>query len=225
MSSKPDIIFFGGTFDPIHVGHMDAVRISQEAFPDARLVVVPSMAPPALATANKKVMTDFVDRVAMAVIAFDEWPRVEVSSVEEELPAPNYTYATLQALKTEHPGSHLAWMIGADQLEGFHHWKNPRIILELASLIVLPRPSLSRRIVIDSARELASKLGFSSAFDAHAGRLDLDGGGSIYVMEQTPQSESSTEIRALAARDIKKIEGKVARPVIDYIVDLELYQS
>ncbi len=225
MTTRPDIIYFGGTFDPIHMGHMDAVRIAQQVFPGVRVVIVPALAPPVSATTPKKVTSDFVDRVAMAVIAFDEWPRVEVSSVEEGLPTPNYTYVTLEALKSENPASSLAWMIGADQLQQFLTWKNPRRILEIASLIVLPRPALCQKELMDLAKDLASKLGFSFSFDADAGRLDLDGGGSIYVMQQAPQTESSGEIRELAAKDLKALKGRVVPSVIDYIVDLELYQS
>ena len=225
MASKPDIIFFGGTFDPIHMGHMDAVRIAQEAFPDARVVLVPSMVPPVSATTQKRVTSDFVDRVAMAVIAFDEWPRVDVSSVEEELPAPNYTFMTLETLRSENPASSLAWMIGADQLQQFMNWKNPRRILEIASLIILPRPAICQTELMDLARDVASKLGFSSSYDAEARRLDLDGGGSIYVMAQAPKTESSGEIRNLAAKDMNTLKGRVVPSVIDYIVDLELYQS
>lgn len=225
MVSKPDIIFFGGTFDPIHMGHMDAVRIVQETFPEARVVLVPAMAPPVSAMTQKNITSDFVDRVAMAVIAFDEWPRVEVSSVEEELPVPNYTVVTLETLRAENPVSSLAWMLGADQLQNFMSWKAPRRILEIASLIILPRPAMCQLELMDLARDVASKLGFSSSYDAEAKRLDLDGGGSIYVMPQAPKTESSGEIRELASKDINKLRGRVVPSVIDYIVDLELYQS
>lgn len=224
MAPKPEIIYFGGTFDPVHKGHMDAVRIAQTSFPGSKIVLVPSLVPPVSATAKKKVSTEFVDRIAMAVIAFDEWPGVEVSSVEEDLPAPNYTVATLEALKTANPGASIAWMIGADQLLQFTTWKNPRRILELSSLVVLPRPAMCRQELLDSAKNLVSGLGFASSCDKEARRLDLNGAGSIYILDEAPQSESSGEIRELASKNVKELQGRVAPAVIEYIVDLELYQ-
>lgn len=224
MTTSPDIIYFGGAFDPIHLGHMEAVKIAMAAFPSARVVLVPGFVMPASAEEIKSVATPFADRVAMAVVAFDEWPSVDVSSIEEELEAPNYTYRTLEALTAEHVGSSIAWMIGADQLASFPGWKNPKAILEVASLIVLPRPAMNPTELLGLSRQVASSLGFSSTVDCVHMRLDLDGAGSIYVMEHAPRSVSSTEVRKLAAGGLQKINGLVSPSVIDYIVDIGLYQ-
>lgn len=224
MMSGPNIIYFGGAFDPIHLGHMDAVKIAQETFPDAKVTLIPGNVLPVSESKTKTVAAPFVDRVAMVVVAFDEWPRVDVSSIEEELPAPNYTFQTLEALAAENPGSKLAWMIGADQLASFPKWKNPRRILELASLIVLPRATVSAGDTLDLATQVASSLGYSTRLDGERKRLDLDGAGSIYVMERAPLVVSSTEIRSKAGQSLKNLEGLVAPAVVDYISDLGLYQ-
>lgn len=224
MSRAPNIIYFGGAFDPIHLGHMDAVKIAQESFPEARVILIPGCVLPESAEKTKSVVAPFIDRVAMAVVAFDEWPRVEISSIEEELDAPNYTYLTLEALAVENPGSKLAWMIGADQLASFPKWKNPKRILELASLIVLPRATVSAGDILELATQVASILGFSTALNGDRRRLDLDGAGSIYVLDRAPMVISSTEVRKLAGDNLKKIEGLVTPAVAEYIADLGLYQ-
>ncbi len=225
MSQNPDIIFFGGVFDPIHIGHMDAVRIVQDEFPKAKIVLVPSFVPPISSEEIKPVETAFVDRVAMSVVAFDEWPRVNVSSIEEELGVPSYTHVTLAALSEENPGSSLAWMIGADQLANFLRWSQPRKILELASLIVLPRPASSPMDILEISKQVASSLGFSTTLDETEMRIYLDGANSIYVLDKAPTSISSTEIRKLAAEDLQKISGKVPPVIMDYIADIGLYQQ
>ena len=225
MSSTLDIIYFGGAFDPIHFGHMDAVKIARQAFPLAKITLLPGFILPKAGGEIKSPVTPFVDRVAMAVVAFDEWPMVDVSSIEEELPTPNYTFATLEALLVDHPSSKLGWMIGADQLATLPEWKNPRRILELASLVVLPRPAMSPGSTLELAKRVVTALGFGVTVDADGLRLDLDGGESVYVMEHAPKSLSSTEVRRLASEGLKKLEGFVAAPVIDYIADLGLYQK
>ena len=203
MSRAPNIIYFGGAFDPIHLGHMDAVKIAQESFPEARVILIPGCVLPESAEKTKSVVAPFIDRVAMAVVAFDEWPRVEISSIEEELEAPNYTYLTLEALAVENPGSKLAWMIGADQL---------------------PRATVSAGDILELATQVASILGFSTALNGDRRRLDLDGAGSIYVLDRAPMVISSTEVRKLAGDNLKKIEGLVTPAVAEYIADLGLYQ-
>lgn len=220
-----DFIYFGGTFDPVHDGHVDAVRIVREAFPNAKITIIPGFQTPVSAGAVKAPMAPFVDRVAMAVVAFDEWPMVDVSSMEEELPAPSYTYRTLEALAADLPPSRVAWMMGADQLAQFMEWEKPRRILELASLIVVPRPDVGGAPSLELARNVATALGFSVNVDVKNMRIDLDGGGSIYVMERAPKSISSSEIRRLAAVGLKKIDGLVPASVVEYIADLGLYQQ
>ena len=220
-----DFIYFGGAFDPVHDGHVDAVRIVREAFPNAKITIIPGFQIPISSGAVKSPTAPFVDRVAMAVVAFDEWPMVDVSSMEEELPAPNYTYQTIEALAADLPPSRVAWMIGADQLAKFIEWEKPRRILELASLIIVPRPDVSGAPSLELARNIATALGFSVTVDVKNMRIDLDGGGSIYVMERAPKSISSSDIRKLAAVGLKKIDGLVPASVVEYIADLGLYQQ
>jgi nicotinate-nucleotide adenylyltransferase len=225
MTTNPNIIYFGGAFDPVHLGHMEAVEIVRESFPDSKITLVPGFAPPRSAAEQKTVTAPFADRVAMVVVAFDEWPGVDVSSVEEELAAPNYTYLTLERFAQENPGSKLAWMIGADQLQAFPTWKNPAQILETASLIVLPRLNMAAGDLLELATNVASKLGFRTTVDRDNQRVDLDGAGSIYVMNRMPRTVSSSEIRKMAARNLKDIDAMVAPAVVDYISDLGLYQN
>jgi nicotinate-nucleotide adenylyltransferase len=223
--SSVDFIYFGGAFDPVHLGHIDAVKIVREAFPDAKITIIPGFLVPVAGGGVKAPATPFVDRVAMAVVAFDEWPLVDVSSMEEELPTPNYTVQTIEALVGDLPAARIGWMIGADQLANFTEWKNAKRILELTSLIVLPRPAAKIDNTLQLAQTVATSLGFSVTVDSEHQRIDLDGGCSIHVMTKAPASTSSSEVRALAAQSLSKVQNLVPHSVIEYIADLGLYQQ
>lgn len=225
-SIEPEWIFFGGTFDPPHVGHMEAVQYVRDHFTDAEIVLVPAFSPPVSKDQNKTVHASFADRVAMCVVAFDEWERVQVSSLEEDLEAPSYTIKTLRDLRAEYPTARLAWMIGADQLLGFANWLEPKAILETASLIVLPRPEVSKSDLVEVAAQLASSLGFKSSIDRDEGVVILDGGCPIYVLSETPKEISSTAIRSkMRDQGVVGLNGLVDESIANYIEDLGLYRE
>lgn len=140
------IILFGGTFDPPHLGHQLCIDSTLEAFPKGKLIVMPTPNPPPSGATHqtKKPVASFTHRLAMCENAFLTDPRVTVSSLESNLPAPQYTYRTLEALKEPTTGEwnhqELAMIIGEDQFWGLNSWKNPALILALAQLIIISRP-------------------------------------------------------------------------------------
>lgn len=224
-SLEPEWVFFGGTFDPVHVGHMDAVRIVRKRFPDAEIVLVPSFEPPVTKDSQKTVHAPFPDRVAMCVVAFDEWEKVQVSSLEEDLEAPSYTVRTLRDLRGEYPTAPLAWMIGADQLAGFAKWLEPKAILELASLVIVPRPGQSKTDLVDQATQLATSFGFKVSVDREENMVLLDGAHPIYILDEVPTDISSTAIREkIASSGVAAVSELVSEHVAAYIEDVELYR-
>jgi nicotinate-nucleotide adenylyltransferase len=223
---EPEWVFFGGTFDPPHAGHMQAVRFARSRFPDAEIVLVPSFAPPVSKDEVKTVHASFPDRVAMCVVAFDEWEHVQVSSLEEDLEAPSYTIKTLRDLRGEYPTARLAWMIGADQLQHFTSWLEPKAILELASLVVVPRPDQAKTDLIDKAAQVATSLGFKVSIDRSEGVILLDGAGVIYILNDAPANISSSAVRqAVANGGVGALNDSVDANIAAYIEDLELYSN
>ena len=77
----------------------------------------------------------------------------------------------------------------------------------------------------DLSKRVVSSLGFSTSLDSGQMRLDLDGAGSVYVLDRAPASVSSSEVRRLASESLRKIDGLVAASVVDYISDIGLYQD
>jgi nicotinate-nucleotide adenylyltransferase len=149
-------ILFGGAFDPPHLGHIQMAEEAHKLFPARKILVMPSPVSP---TPGKSDLTSFEHRLAMAKIAFETplqkgW--LEVSTLEKDLPSPNYTIATLRALNTD-AGERLILMIGEDQLSHFHLWKEPIKILEMTDLIVFQRLEKSATV-----SDLGAHLGLST---------------------------------------------------------------
>lgn len=141
---------FGGSFDPVHTGHVAMVRhILQHGLAD-RVFVVPNTRSPwrdePLAAAG--------NRLAMCRLAFEAMPGVAVDGREAVAGRPAWTVDTLEALVAEHPGVHWRVAIGADHLASFGAWRNPGRILELAELLVLGRAGAATDAVAIAAAGL-----------------------------------------------------------------------
>lgn len=125
----------GGAFDPPHVGHLVVARDALErmALDEVRLVVtgVPPHKGPAEAPAEC--------RARMVEASLDDEDGLIASRIELERPGPSWTVETLRALRTLEPGVQWHLLIGADQLEGFHRWREPEAIVGLARLVVMGR--------------------------------------------------------------------------------------
>ena len=143
---------FGGAFDPVHVGHLVlAERVRDEA--GLGLVrFLPSYKPP---HKTDRVLTRFETRCDMATLATTGQPAFVVDAVEKELPPPSFSVNTLRELADRHPGDEFSLVIGADSLHDLPTWYEPRELLKLAELIVVPRPGVE----LLSAEALAASLG------------------------------------------------------------------
>jgi nicotinate-nucleotide adenylyltransferase len=133
------VAFFGGTFDPVHLGHViPAVRAS-ETFGFDALVFVPSGQPP-----HKlgEPLTPFPHRFAMVALAAQSYDRFLVSPIEAERSGPSYTVDTLRQLRELFAAEEHFFLMGSDsfaQIATWHHWEE---LLELAHLVVLHRPTV-----------------------------------------------------------------------------------
>ena len=220
---SPDVIVFGGAFDPPHLGHSETAKILRKSFPKAPIIVVPSYSPVRSNGVEKTCEADFGDRVAMCVIAFEDVEFLEVSSAEESLPTPSYAIRTLQYFRETKPTSELGLVIGSDQLGNFSKWHSPREILEEASLIVLQRPEQTGMVRLEDLANVATLLGFKTSIDAKNHRVDIDAGFSMYLLSDIPPSVSSTSIRQCIREQKILPKGLVRAQVVEYIEDFKLY--
>ena len=133
-SRSKQVAFYGGSFNPPHIAHVLAVAYLLAAEPLERVMVVP-----VFQHAFDKQLAPFDDRVRMCELALGWLPHVEVSRIEEKLPAPNYTLSTLQRLAVEHPDWRLRLVVGSDVLFEAHKWHAFDEVKRLAPPLILGR--------------------------------------------------------------------------------------
>jgi nicotinate-nucleotide adenylyltransferase len=127
----------GGTFDPIHYGHLVTAEEALSQFSLDEVVFVPTGRP---WMKEDRAVSAPEDRYLMTVIATASNPRFSVSRIEVDRGGPTYTVETLLALGEERPGAELYFITGADSLLEILHWKDPEEVLSLAHFIAATRP-------------------------------------------------------------------------------------
>lgn len=138
MAASKKIGLYFGTFNPIHVGHLTIANYLVE-FSD--LDAVWMVVTPHNPHKKKKTLLEDVHRLAMVRIALEDYPKLKASTVEFDLPQPNYTVNTLAHLEEQYPDSDFCLIMGEDNLKSFHKWKNYEVILERYQIYVYPRVS------------------------------------------------------------------------------------
>ena len=189
----------GGTFDPIHVGHLAAARAAMECAHLDRVVFIPSAQPPhrAMATAPAE------DRSAMTTLAIQGEPDFEVSDAEVARGGTSYTADTLGELHREHPADEMFLILGWDAARLFRTWHEPDRVSKLASVVIVDRPGLGQVKV----SELAG--------------LGLDPARVVKCHVATPDVSASSLRRAIAAG--RPVSGQLPPAVERYIAEHRLY--
>jgi nicotinate-nucleotide adenylyltransferase len=142
---------FGGSFDPPHVAHTLVATYVLAAHPIERVLVVPTFA-----HAFGKALSPFEHRLRMCELAFDDLRRVEVSSIERELPTPSLTLRTLEALTRQHPAVQLRLVIGSDLLAETAAWHDFERIRELAPPLVVQRQGYAHDVTEPALPDVSS---------------------------------------------------------------------
>ncbi|WP_340113471.1 nicotinate (nicotinamide) nucleotide adenylyltransferase [Maribellus mangrovi] len=141
---KMKIGLYFGTYNPIHIGHLAIANYMVEFTDIDQLWFVVSPHNP---HKSKNNLLDDYQRLEMVHRAVDDDDRLRASNIEFNLPLPSYTVDTLAYLKDQHPDYHFVILMGSDNLENFHKWKNFETILENYGVIVYPRPGFDRKKV------------------------------------------------------------------------------
>ncbi|MEO8502642.1 MAG: nicotinate (nicotinamide) nucleotide adenylyltransferase [Acidobacteriota bacterium] len=206
MSARRRVGLFGGSFDPIHRGHIEPVRAARERLGLERVVYLPTARPP------HKSGREFAPawaRFAMTELALLDEPGLWVSSYEMTLERPSYTVDTLEHFRAEWPEVDLHLLIGEDSFADFDKWVRWRDILKLARLVVLARPgSLIHGDLVGLPTELA----------------DLHRAGGLAWIAERPVEVSSTEIRQALGRGAPLPDDALSPGVVKYILKYSLYR-
>lgn len=214
MNDTPQqrIGLFGGTFDPVHFGHLRPAIELAEAYSLDHLRVLPNHRP----VHRDKPTATTEQRIAMLQLATESQPKLVVDSREAMRDKPSYTFDTLTEFRAEFPQASLVFFMGLDAFSEFDTWHRWQDILQLANLVVIDRPDAqlsdwSARL-LESQRE---KYGSSVVGSAH---------GVIERRSVTQLAISATDIRQRIARR-QSIDFLVPERVKQYIVTHKLYQQ
>ena len=196
---------FGGTFDPVHMGHLILAEQCRDQAKLDEVWFLPSYIPPHKAGAG---VTRFEQRCDMLDLAVAGHPAFRIDRIEKELPEPSFTARTLAELHARHPGNEFFLLMGSDCLPDLPSWYEPRQVIELAGLVVVPRPG----VMLWTAERLAKALGV----DVSAVRLRFVACPMIEI--------ASRELRRAVA-DGMSVRYMVPRAVEEYVRERKLYTA
>lgn len=126
----------GGTFDPIHLGHLRAAETAREALGLDQVLFVPAGQPPH----REQPQASPQDRLAMVGLAAAEHDRFVASDVELRRDGPSFTVDTLGALRSDHPGDELVLIVGSDTFPEMRGWRDAERVFALSAVAVVTRP-------------------------------------------------------------------------------------
>jgi len=195
---------FGGSFDPIHRGHIEPVREARRALGLDRVIYLPTAKPP---HKPKRAFAPAHARYAMVEMALLDEEGLQASAHELSLDRPSYTIETLEHFRREMPEADLHLLIGGDSFADFHHWFRFREIAQEARLVVLTRPGWDLE---------------TAALDPEVARLALS--GRVHLLKQPPVDVSSTLVRERLAAGEPLPAGALPDLVVRYVQKYRLYR-
>jgi nicotinate-nucleotide adenylyltransferase len=210
----------GGTFNPVHYGHLRAAEEVRDRIGLEKILFIPSGNPPL----KNRDLASAEDRFEMTRLAIASNPSFELSDVEYRKDGTSYTVDTLLALKEMHPGKEFSFILGIDAFLDIPLWHHPERIMELTNFVVVSRPcfsfaTLSSRIAAEK-EELAAMDGNQHGVY----RTTVDRGGEVRLMNITPLDISATVIRRLVKEGMS-IKYLLPESVESFIISHNLYKE
>jgi nicotinate-nucleotide adenylyltransferase len=208
---------YGGTFDPIHLGHMEIARAVVERFRLDELLLVPAFKPP---HKQARAVSQPFHRFALSAIASMDDPRIRVSTIELEMPERPYSFQTVERLRDSGcRDAKLYFVIGADSFAEIMTWREPERLLSNVDVIVAARPGIEVETshLPEKFRSKIRNLERQSNVFDEEDRL-------IYLTSYVERDISSREIRRRVREGIS-IRDAVPERVADYIEKYGLYRQ
>lgn len=195
----------GGSFNPVHFGHLAVARAARDAHRLDRVLFVPAGRPPH----KREELAPPEHRLAMVRIAVEGIPEFAASDIEIARGGTTYTVDTLEELKRKEPDAELFFILGEDSVAEFRKWKDPERILTLARVVVVNRPGAKGRFL---GEEYPGVPGFVLE------RLERD---RVFMADCPIEARTVRE----AIRSGASIEGLVPPRVAEYIAEHGLYRG
>lgn len=197
---------FGGSFDPVHKGHVSLVSELKKALELDEIIVMPTGISPFKKDMERRPASG-ADRLEMCRLAFADMPFATVSDYEVSRIGVSYTLDTVRHFRSLYPNDKLFWLVGGDMLKSFDRWKNWQEILSMCTLA-----AVSRQKCGSDRNELEKKA------------AELRKYGEVLFAETKPLEISSTEIRKKIIKN-SDISCYVPQNVVKYILECGLYKE
>ncbi len=199
MDAKKRIALYGGTFDPVHSGHLEIARKVSELFEIEKVLFIPAQVAPHKVG---RPVTEPIHRYAMLALATQNDPRLSISTFELEAPDRRYTVDTVEHFRTKFAGSaELFFIMGADSWSEITTWREWERLLKMINHIVVTRPG----------HEVDQTLPVPDA--------------QVFFTDAVMKDVSATSIRKAAAEGrVGELDQLVPEPVAEYIRKYELYR-
>ena len=214
------VALLGGTFDPVHLGHLGLADDARRALGVPEVRLVPAGDPPHRAAPGASA----AHRLAMLRLAIERHPGLAIDERELERQGKSYTALTLDELRAEDARRPIVLILGADAFRGLPTWHRWRELVELAHLAVAARPGDP----FDAALPDALVPLWRDRRAASAGELLASPAGRILVVRIVPRDISASAIRASLARggaDAERVRALLPPAVWDYIAEHRLYAA
>ena len=218
---------FGGTFDPIHRGHITVARAAQERFQLGKVLFVPASTPP---HKQGQAITSYPHRYAMVALAVQGEKQFVPSTIEapeERGDAPSYSIETVRRLKKRLKKSdRLFFLVGMDQFKDIASWREPEALLRETEFIVMNRPGWSLGEVgasLPKSMRPAQAVTKAMQHQPASGDVVL-AGATLHLLTDVSEKISATQIRQ-AARSGRKLDALVGPAVAEYIRKTGLYKA
>lgn len=213
---------FGGTFNPIHYGHLRAAEEIRAMFGLEKIFFIPSGSPPL----KRKDLAEAKHRYKMVRMAVRNNPYFEVLDIECVRPGKSYTVNTLEQLLRDYPDADLYFILGIDAFLDIPNWREPEKIMSLANFIVLSRPGGNFSELFPSPYLDLKKTRLSGLDRGEIALYTtvLQSGKKALLTTVTPIGISSTEIRECVKRGFS-IKYLLPENVESYIISKSLYRK
>lgn len=206
----------GGSFNPIHYGHLLLADEVLEALGLDRLLFVPAAAPPHKPATQ---LAPAADRCEMVRLAIAGHPKFAVSDLELRRPGPSYTVDTLETLAAG--GDELFYVVGSETFLDLLTWREPRRVARLARLVVIPRAGSPFDAEGAAAQKVLREIGVAGGF------VDADGGvppRGVLIVHATSLPLSASELRR-RVREGRSLHFRMPPAAIAYVHSHGLYRA
>lgn len=193
---------FGGSFDPIHQGHINIAKCAYDEFALDEVWFIPAGHSP---NKDERGMTSAEMRADMVALAIAPYPYFKLSRMEIEAEQTSYTYLTLTKLKDQYPDYELYFIMGADSLDYFERWRHPEIICEKATILAAVRDDMD---IAEIEEKIAA---LQNLFPAE-----------IYPIKGGRTEVSSTSLRQMIQNG-QMDKGMIPEAVAAYIIENDIY--